>query len=158
MKKYFVIYQYSQPYGEPSQKTVAVRHCTSLEIEEEIERLNKACKNNEEDYCSFSFEETPIVGFSSNFEGRFTDRDLQRQAYRNEIKRDVVFATRAYSQQSPHLRLKFKDFFLSYGRVMDMYFNTSLTKADVEAIFDEFMESQGNPHLSDNFESWYKSP
>lgn len=134
MKKFFVIHQLeSHCFYEHTNHVVAVRHCTQVEIESEVNRLNSSLINESH---GFYFTEAPIDGFSDKFTLQFKDRDLQIMAYRSLIQKDIK---RAYFQlqKRSNENVSLKDVFMSMGEVMDVYFNTAIDKNDVSELFDE---------------------
>ncbi len=142
MKKFFVITQVEGfCYYEQRSNIVAIRNCTQEEIELEVNNLNDAVvKDDNENFFSFYFSEAPISGFNSEFTARFNDRDLQIVAYRSVIMKHIQ---QAYfkSKQPINASLTLKDVFMSMGNVMDMYFNTAITKEDVSSMYDSVIDT-----------------
>jgi hypothetical protein len=136
MKKYFVIIQQDiEDYYSSIQHIVAIRNCSDEEIKAEVDNLNSSLID---DSHSFYFREAPIDGFSSDFKLQFKDAKLQFASYKNNIKHDILVAIEFLGVNGiPESKLK--EVFMSSGRVMDIYFNTGLSKQCVSDMFDEFM-------------------
>lgn len=136
MNKFFVIIQQDiEDYYSSIQHIVAIRNCTDSAIQAEVDKLNSSLVG---DSHSFYFREAPINGFSSDFKLQFKDPELQYASYKNNIKNDIIVAIHFLNTHSmPESKLK--EVFLSSGKVMDVYFNTGLSKQCVSDMFDEFM-------------------
>lgn len=141
MKKAFVItqvrYYYEGSYERDIQP-VAIRFCTLEEIEAEVAKLEHSLA---EDWHSFYYSELPVEGFSKEFILPFNDVELSEQSFRNNVPGYYNWAKNLQKRGDGHEKLALKDVFMSLGEVMDIYFNTALTKETASRLFDEYVET-----------------
>ena len=141
MKKAFVITQVRYFYKDSYDKNfepVAIRFCTLEEIEAEVAKLKNCLA---EDWHSFNYSELPVEGFSKEFILPFNDVELAEQSFRNNVPGYYNWARNLQKRGDGNEKLALKDVFMSIGEVMDLYFNTALTKETASRLFDEYVET-----------------
>lgn len=140
MKKMFVIIQHEgHPHYEMPNSIIAVRHCSIEDIKQEVNHLNSSVIEGEYGNSYFYYTEAPLNGYSSDFKLDFKDPVLAEQSFLNKVPMYMERAKIAFEKRSDSENLSLKDVFMSMGEIMDLYFNTGLSKDKVSELFDNYM-------------------
>lgn len=142
MKKMFVIIQQEgHPHYEMPSRIIAIRDCSLEDIKKEVNHLNSSVIEGEYGESNFYYIEAPLNGYSSDFKLDFKDPVLAEQSFLNNLPMYMERAKVSFEKRSESEHLSIKDVFMSMGEIMDLYFNTGLTKEKVSEFFDNYTKS-----------------